>query len=99
MYAGALVMLIGTPLALGSWWGLLPALVLGRGAELCDAELLENRLAACGCVAGFSKLPNDAGIGSRVLAADGGTLARALEAGFAIAFEALIRAPPARRRK
>src|SRR5438132_9169877 len=23
MYAGALVMLIGTPLALGSWWGLL----------------------------------------------------------------------------
>ena len=73
--------------------------VLGRGAELCDAVLLENRLAACGCVAGFSKLPNDAGIGSRVLAADGGTLARGLEAGFAIAFEALIRSPPARRRK
>jgi protein-S-isoprenylcysteine O-methyltransferase Ste14 len=24
MYAGALVMLFGTPLALGSWWGLLP---------------------------------------------------------------------------
>jgi protein-S-isoprenylcysteine O-methyltransferase Ste14 len=23
MYAGALVMLLGTPLALGSWWGLL----------------------------------------------------------------------------
>ena len=73
--------------------------VLGRGAELCDADLLENRLAACGCVAGFSKLPNNAGIGSRVLAADGGTLARGLEAAFAIAFEALIGMPPARRRK
>jgi protein-S-isoprenylcysteine O-methyltransferase Ste14 len=24
MYAGALIMLVGLPLALGSWWGLLP---------------------------------------------------------------------------
>jgi len=28
MYAGALVMLIGTPLALGSWWGLLALLLI-----------------------------------------------------------------------
>jgi protein-S-isoprenylcysteine O-methyltransferase Ste14 len=28
MYAGALVMLFGTPLALGSWWGLLPFILL-----------------------------------------------------------------------
>jgi protein-S-isoprenylcysteine O-methyltransferase Ste14 len=28
MYAGAFVMLLGTPPALGSWWGLLPALLL-----------------------------------------------------------------------
>jgi protein-S-isoprenylcysteine O-methyltransferase Ste14 len=27
MYAGAIIMLLGTPLALGSWWGLLPALL------------------------------------------------------------------------
>jgi urease accessory protein len=73
--------------------------VLGRGADRCDGELLETRLATCGCVAGFSKLPNDAGIGGRVLAANGGALARGLEAAFAIAFEALIGAPPARRRK
>ena len=46
--------------------------VLGHGAERCDAEFLENRLASTGCVAGFSKLPNDAGIGSRVLAANSG---------------------------
>ena len=73
--------------------------VLGHGAERCDAELLEQRLAACGCVAGFSKLPNSAGISSRVLAANGGALARGLEAAFAIAFEALIGVSPARRRK
>ncbi|HEV7662263.1 MAG TPA: isoprenylcysteine carboxylmethyltransferase family protein [Chloroflexota bacterium] len=29
MYSGALVMLVGTPLTLGSWWGLLPVLVMG----------------------------------------------------------------------
>lgn len=73
--------------------------VLGRGADRCDAELLETRLAACDCVGGFSRLPNDAGIGGRVLAVNGGTLARGLEAAFAIAFEALIGVPPARRRK
>jgi urease accessory protein len=73
--------------------------VLGDGAERCDAELFDKRLAACGCIAGFSKLPNNAGIGSRVLAANGGALTRGLEAAFAIAFEALIGVPPARRRK
>jgi len=73
--------------------------VLGRGADLCDVELLEKQLAACGCLAGFSKLPNNAGVGSRVLAANGGALARGLEAAFAVAFEALFGAPPARRRK
>ncbi len=73
--------------------------VLGRGAHICDAELLEKRLAACGCVAGFSVLPNDAGIGGRVLAPNGGALARGLEVAFAIAFAALIGVPPARRRK
>jgi urease accessory protein len=73
--------------------------VLGHGAERCDAELFDKRLAATGCIAGFSKLPNNAGIGSRVLAANGGALARGLEAAFAIAFEALMGTPPARRRK
>ena len=28
MYAGALVMIVGLPLALGSWWGLLPAVAM-----------------------------------------------------------------------
>jgi urease accessory protein len=73
--------------------------VLGHGAERCDADFFEKRLAACGCIAGFSKMPNDAGIGSRVLAVDGGALKRGLEAAFAVAFEALVGVPPARRRK
>ena len=62
-------------------------------------EVVERRLAALGCVAGLSKLPNNVGVGGRVLAANGGTLARGLEAAFAVAFEALIGVPPARRRK
>jgi urease accessory protein len=74
-------------------------LVLGRGSDRSDPDLIENRLAACDCTAGISKLPNDAGIGGRILAADGGALRRGLEVAFAIAFEALIGIPPARRPK
>ena len=74
-------------------------LVLGQGAERCDPDLLEKCLADYGCIAGVSKLPNGAGIGGRILAANGGVLARGLEIGFAIAFEALLGVPPARRRK
>ncbi len=73
--------------------------VLGRGADIFNAELVEERLAACGCVAGFSPLPNGAGVGGRVLGPNGGALARGLEAAFAVAFETLIGVPPARRRK
>jgi protein-S-isoprenylcysteine O-methyltransferase Ste14 len=48
MYAGALVLLVGTPLALGSWWGLLTlvpftAVIVWR---LLDEEaVLANELA------------------------------------------------------
>jgi urease accessory protein len=84
---------------LGPYRAVGTVLVLGCGAELCDPELLEKRLAACGCLAGFSALPNKAGLGSRVLAANGGVLARGLEAAFAIAFEAVFGVAPARRRK
>jgi len=73
--------------------------VLGDGSERCEADVLESRLAACGCVAGLSKLPNGAGIGGRILAENGGVLARGLEAAFAAAFEALLGVPPARRPK
>jgi len=84
---------------LGPYGAVGTVLVLGCGAERCDPELLEKRLAACGCLAGFSALPNKAGLGSRVLAANGGALARGLEAAFVIAFESLLGVPPVRRRK
>lgn len=40
MYTGALVMLAGTPLALGSWWGLIPviAVMLVIGWRLLEEE-------------------------------------------------------------
>ena len=91
--------MFGPSSPLGPYRAVGTVFVLGRGAERCDAELLEKRLAATGCVAGFSKLPNNAGISSRVLAANGGALARGLEAAFAVAFETLIGVSPARRRK
>jgi urease accessory protein len=74
-------------------------LVLGAGSDRCPAELIERRLDSLGCLAGLSMLPNNAGIGGRILATDGGALRRGLEAAFAIAFEALTGLPPARRRK
>lgn len=42
MYAGALVMMIGVPIALGSWWGLVPvaAMVAVIVARLLDEEAL-----------------------------------------------------------
>ncbi len=53
-------------------------LVLGPGSERCDAGILETRLAAFGCVTGISKLPNNSGMGGRILAVNGGALARGL---------------------
>ena len=49
----------------------------------------------CGCLAGLSRLPNDCGIGGRVLPTNGGALARGLEAGFAVAFAAILGVAPA----
>jgi protein-S-isoprenylcysteine O-methyltransferase Ste14 len=42
MYAGALVMMLGVPIALGSWWGLVPvaAMVAVIVARLLDEEAL-----------------------------------------------------------
>jgi protein-S-isoprenylcysteine O-methyltransferase Ste14 len=42
MYAGALLVFIGAPLALGSWWGLLyiPLVVAGFAWRLLDEEKL-----------------------------------------------------------
>ena len=92
-------MMTGPVSPLGPFSAVGTLLVLGQGSQRCDPEILESCLAARDCTAGISQLPNDAGIGGRVLAANGGVLAQGLEAAFAIAFKSLIGAPPARRRK
>lgn len=91
--------MLGPASPLGPFRAVGTVLVLGHGSERCDPTVLESRLATCGCIAGISRLPNNAGVGGRILAADGGALARGLETAFAVAFEAMIGVPPARRRK
>jgi len=47
MYTGMLVMMIGAPIALGSWWGLVPVAAMAAVilARLLDEEnLLANQL-------------------------------------------------------
>jgi urease accessory protein len=91
--------MIGATSPLGPFRAAGTVLVLGEESRHCDADLLERRVADCGCFAGISKLSNNVGIGGRILAADGGTLARGLEAAFAVAFEVRTGVRPARRRK
>jgi protein-S-isoprenylcysteine O-methyltransferase Ste14 len=45
MYAGALLMFVGTPLLLGSWWGLLfvPLVTLGIGIRAVGEERMLRR--------------------------------------------------------
>jgi len=89
----------GAASPLGPYRAVGTLLVLGSRAERCGADTLERRLARHDCSIGISRLPNDAGIGGRILAPNGGALARGLHAAFAIAFEALLGVPPAHRRK
>jgi urease accessory protein len=74
-------------------------LILGRGSERLDGAAFEQTLDGLGCLAGISPAPNGIGLGVRMLAAGGGALARGLNAGFALAFEAAMGVAPAPRRK
>jgi len=81
---------------LGGYRAFGSAFVLGG---LIDAGAVETALDAVGVLAGASRLPNQAGWSVRLLAADGGRLARGLDLMFALGFEALTGCVPARRRK
>jgi urease accessory protein len=72
---------------------------LGRQAERLDPVSLEARLDDAGCLAGVTRTPHELGYAVRILAPDGGTLARGLNRAFTLAFEALLGVPPSRRRK
>jgi urease accessory protein len=64
-----------------------------------DEEALCRAVEATGCAAGFSRLPNQAGLALRILAEDGGRLARGLAVARTMLFEALAGFAPAPRRK
>ena len=74
-------------------------MVLGQQAVSLDPAGVEEMLDARGVLGGVSRLPNAAGWAIRLLATDGGALARGLDAAFALGFEALLGMRPARRRK
>lgn len=75
------------------------ALLLGPSGRLPSPAAVEAALDAVGCRAGASPLPNGAGLGVRIIAANGGVLTRGIETVFALAVEAMLGFEPARRRK
>lgn len=72
---------------------------LGRLPATLTLEDLENGIAATGSYAGATRLPNDAGLAVRLLAADGAELARALARAWEILFTGLFGSLPGQRRK
>jgi urease accessory protein len=86
----------GRPGVLGGFAAFGSAFVLGGDIDPQEAE---TRLDGLGVLAGASPLPNGAGWGVRMLAGDGGALARGLDALFALAFASLTGVAPGRRRK
>jgi urease accessory protein len=84
---------------LGTWRAYGALFVLGPASCLPDPVEIQAAADRTGCWSGLSPLPNAAGLGLRLLAPDGGTLATGLEAAAGRAFAALTGLEPARRRK
>lgn len=84
---------------LGPWRAYGAMVILGPAPCLPDPGDVQAAADRTGCRAGLSPLPNAAGLGLRLLASDGGTLAAGLEAAAGCAFAALTGLAPARRRK
>jgi urease accessory protein len=74
-------------------------LMVAPAERLPRMAVLEQAAEQFGCLAGASPAPNGAGLAMRILAPDGGTLARALEAAFHVAGRAALDVDLARRRK
>jgi len=64
-----------------------------------SAEVLSQAVDRCGCIAGASEAPNQAGLALRILAPDGGSLQRGIEAAFHVAAHSTLGVELARRRK
>ncbi len=74
-------------------------MILGPQALSLDPADAEAVLDGAGVLGGMTRLPNAVGWAIRLLATDGGALARGLDTAFAFGFEALLDTKPARRRK
>ena len=85
--------------SLGAMAAAATILVVAPPDRLPAMAALEEAADSLGCLAGASAAPNNAGQVMRILAPDGGTLARALEAAFHVASSAALGVDLARRRK
>lgn len=74
-------------------------LIIAPPGKLPAVASLIEAAAGSGCLAGASEAPNQAGLAMRMLAPDGGWLARGLEAAFHVAASAALGVALARRRK
>jgi urease accessory protein len=85
--------------ALGGMAAVATLLVIAPEHRCPDIAQLEAAADLSGCLAGASAAPNQAGVAMRLLAPDGGTLARGIDAAFHVAAEAALGFDLARRRK
>jgi urease accessory protein len=85
--------------SLGSMAAAATILVVAPPHRLPAMPLMEEAADRLGCLAGATLAPNNAGQVMRLLAPDGGSLARALEAAFHVASHAALGIDLARRRK
>jgi urease accessory protein len=85
--------------ALGDMAALATVVLIAPPDKLPDVGALGLAVDDCGCLSGVSPAPNQAGLAMRVLAPDGGRLARGLDAAFHVAGRAALGADLTRRRK
>ncbi|QOZ24348.1 urease accessory protein UreD [Bradyrhizobium sp. CCBAU 51753] len=85
--------------ALGTMAAAASALLVAPRDKLPGILSLTQAADECGCLAGASEAPNQAGLVVRMLAPDGGVLTRGIEAVFQVAARAALGIEAARRRK
>jgi urease accessory protein len=74
-------------------------LMIAPPGQLADSAEIEAAADSCGCLSGVTAAPNRVGLAMRLLAPDGGTLIRGIEAAFHLAARAALGVDLARRRK
>jgi urease accessory protein len=85
--------------ALGDMTAAAMVVLIAPPDKLPDLENFRETVDRCGCLSGASAAPNKAGLVMRILAPDGGALARGLEAALHAAGRAALGIELARRRK